>query len=304
MNPLKKKPRTKSQTSIPSKPEWMKVRISFPKEADPVAIVRNQVAGKRLNTVCESASCPNLNHCWSRKTATYMLSGDICTRRCGYCDVAFGKPGALDPDEPLRVANSVLELELNHVVLTAVNRDDLADGGAGHFAETVRQIRKLRPNCVIEVLIPDFKAKQTSLDCLYESMPNIINHNIETVKELFSHVAPQKNYERSLFVLKNIAEQGFVTKSGIILGLGEKDEHIEACLKDLFHSGVRMLTIGQYLQPTPSHYPLQRYVTPEEFQLWKTVAVKIGFKHVSSGPLVRSSYHADEQIDSVEALNS
>ncbi|WP_411822331.1 lipoyl synthase [Leptospira sp. 'Mane'] len=294
MNPLKKKPRTKELNPIPIHPEWMKVKISFPTEDDSVSKVRGEVSSKKLNTVCESASCPNLNHCWNRKTATYMLSGDICTRRCQYCDVAFGKPLALDSEEPVRVAESVTELELNHVVLTAVNRDDLKDGGSLHFAETIREIKKRRPNCSIEVLIPDFKAKRESLDILYSAKPNIINHNIETVKELFSKIAPQKNYLRSLEVLKDISEHGFLTKSGLILGLGETKENVEACLEDLYANGVRMLTIGQYLQPSPTHYPVQEYIHPDVFAFWKSFAYKLGFKTVASSPLVRSSYHADE----------
>jgi lipoic acid synthetase len=226
-----------------------------------------------------------------------MLAGDICTRRCQYCDVAFGKPGTLDSQEPLRVATSVSELELKHVVLTAVNRDDLKDGGSFHFAETIRKIRSLRPECVIEVLIPDFKAKRESLDLLYASKPNIINHNIETVKRLFPVIAPQKNYERSLEVLEDIAKHGFKTKSGIILGLGETEADVKECLEDLFSVGVRMLTIGQYLQPSPTHYPVSEYLTPDTFDRWKDFAYKLGFKIVASSPLVRSSYHADEYVE-------
>lgn len=223
-----------------------------------------------------------------------MLSGDICTRRCQYCDVAFGKPNPLDLEEPERVARSVAELELRHVVLTAVNRDDLKDGGAGHFAETITKIKTYRPTCSIEVLIPDFKAKEDSLQILYAAKPNIINHNIETVERLFPTITPQKNYKRSLEVLSHIAKHGFLTKSGLILGLGETDEDVKQCLEDLFTHGVRMLTIGQYLQPGPTHYPVQEFVKPETFDFWKEFAYRIGFKTVASGPLVRSSYHAEE----------
>ncbi|TGL63913.1 lipoyl synthase [Leptospira ognonensis] len=296
MNPLKKKARTQEIHPIPAHPDWMKVPVRFPLEEDALSKVRSEVAGKKLNTVCESASCPNLNHCWNRRTATYMLAGDICTRRCHYCDVAFGKPAALDMEEPKRVAESVAELELKHVVLTAVNRDDLKDGGAFHFAETIRQIRSRR-DCIIEVLIPDFKAKRESLDLIFAAKPNIINHNIETVRRLFPTVAPSKNYERSLEVLREIAGQGFKTKSGIILGLGENAEDVEECLRDLFRAGVRMLTIGQYLQPTPTHYPVQEYIKPEDFAHWKEFSYSLGFKVVASSPLVRSSYHADEYVE-------
>ncbi|GBF49368.1 lipoyl synthase [Leptospira ryugenii] len=225
-----------------------------------------------------------------------MLAGDICTRRCKYCDVAFGKPKALDSEEPGRVAESVFELGLKHVVLTAVNRDDLADGGAGHFAKTVQLVRQKNPLCTIEVLIPDFKGSEENLQVLYASKPQIINHNIETVERLFPMITPQKNYQRSLAVLKHISEHGFATKSGLILGLGETESDVQSCLEDLYQNGVRILTIGQYLQPSPSHYPIQSFPTPEEFQRWKEIAYQIGFKIISSGPLVRSSYHADEYI--------
>ncbi|XDD47851.1 lipoyl synthase [Leptospira sp. WS39.C2] len=294
MNPLKKKPRSKHLNPTQPLPDWMKVRVSFPKESDALTAVRAEVETKQLHTVCESASCPNLNHCWNRKTATYMLAGDICTRRCQYCDVAFGKPKSLDSDEPEKVARSVEALGLRHVVLTAVNRDDLKDGGANHFAETITKIKSYRPECSIEVLIPDFKAKEDSLQILYSAKPNIINHNIETVERLFPTITPQKNYRRSLEVLAHISKHGFVTKSGLILGLGETEEDVYQCLNDLFSHGVRMLTIGQYLQPGPTHYPVKSFIPPETFQMWKEVAYQIGFKTVASGPLVRSSYHADE----------
>ncbi|WP_167483045.1 lipoyl synthase [Leptospira noumeaensis] len=294
MNPLKKKPRSKNISPRAVHPEWMKVRVSFPTEGDALSKVREEVESKKLHTVCESASCPNLNHCWNRRTATYMLSGDICTRRCQYCDVAFGKPKPLDLEEPERVARSVAELGLRHVVLTAVNRDDLKDGGAAHFAETITKIKSYLPTCSIEVLIPDFKAKEESLKILYDAKPNIINHNIETVERLFPTITPQKNYKRSLSVLSHISNHGFLTKSGLILGLGEKEEDVKQCLDDLFAHGVRMLTIGQYLQPGPTHYPVQEFVKPEVFDYWKETAYKIGFKTIASGPLVRSSYHADE----------
>jgi lipoic acid synthetase len=228
-----------------------------------------------------------------------MLAGDICTRRCLYCDVAFGKPNSLDSGEPTRVSESVLELGLKHVVLTAVNRDDLSDGGASHFAETVQKIKELPIHCSVEVLIPDFKCKRTSLDILYASYPHIINHNIETVERLFPQVAPQKNYKRSLEVLRDISEHGFLTKSGLILGLGETKEDIEQCLQDLYSHGVRMLTIGQYLQPGPTHLPVFEFIKPEAFVHWKEYAYSLGFKTVASGPLVRSSYHADEHFESL-----
>ncbi|MDX1961256.1 MAG: lipoyl synthase [Leptospiraceae bacterium] len=294
MNPLKKKPRTKHMTEPIPKPDWLKVPVRFPKENDSVSLVRKSL-DSRLNTVCESASCPNLNHCWSRKTATFMLSGDICTRRCGYCDVASGKPKPLDSLEPEKVSNSVLELGLRFVVLTAVNRDDLSDGGATQFAKTIQLIKDKSPETRIEALIPDFKGSLDSLKIIYDSNPDIINHNLETVRSLFPLVAPQKNYDTSLFVLKNISMNGFVTKSGIILGMGESLEEVKNCILDLSNIGVSMLTIGQYMQPTPTHYPVKEYISPEVFLELKQYALGLGLKHVESGPLVRSSYHADSQ---------
>lgn len=295
MNPLKKKPRTKEISTIPERPDWMKVRLRFPVEDDAVGIVRKTVSKSTIHTVCESASCPNLNHCWSRKTATYMIAGDVCTRRCKYCDVAFGKPSSLDSLEPIQVAESALELNLNYVVLTSVNRDDLVDGGSAHFAETIYEIKRRLPNCKIEVLVPDFKAKRESLDRIYAAKPDLFNHNIETVRELFAKVAPSKNYETSLIVLKDASEHGFPTKSGIILGMGETEEQVVQALKDLYYVGVRMITIGQYLQPTPTHLPIVEYVNPEQFVRLGKIAREIGFTNVASSPLVRSSYHADEQ---------
>ncbi|WCL50920.1 lipoyl synthase [Leptospira sp. GIMC2001] len=297
MNPLKKKARTKSVTPVPDKPNWMKVNLKFPTPNDAVSLVRENVSKGSIHTVCESASCPNLNHCWSRKTATYMIGGDICTRRCKYCDVAFGKPLKLDENEPVDVAESALSLGLRHVVVTSVNRDDLGDGGAEHFARTVEEIRLRLPNCRIEILVPDFKAKRESLDRIYQSRPDIFNHNIETVERLFADITPAKNYNRSMEVLKDAHEHGFRTKSGIILGLGEEEHEVYEALNDLRKNGVSMITIGQYLQPTETHFPIQRYLSPQEFNKYGKYAREIGFLSVASGPLIRSSYHADEQIE-------
>nr|WP_228005281.1 lipoyl synthase [Leptospira borgpetersenii] len=297
INPLKKKLRTHFLQKAPEKPDWLKVKLTFPDpKNNPVAIVRNSLEKKKLNTVCESASCPNLNHCWSRKTATYMLGGDICTRRCSYCDVASGKPSALDRDEPKRVAESAIALGLKHVVITAVNRDDLEDGGAAHFAETVEVVREGLPDCKIELLVPDFKVRPESLEIIFQCKPDIFNHNVETIKRLFPEVAPQKKYERSLDVLKIASEKGFLTKSGLILGMGETVEEVKECMRDLIGVGVSLLTLGQYLQPTPTHLPVKSYVLPEVFQELRIYGKSIGFKGVFSGPLVRSSYHADEQV--------
>lgn len=301
MNPLKKKPKTKNFSEIPAKPEWLKVKIPFSTPENPSKFVRKTLDANRLHTVCESASCPNLNSCWSKKTATYMISGDICTRRCGYCDVATGRPLPLDQDEPKRVAESVGLLDLDFVVITAVNRDDLEDGGANQFTLCIQEIRKIKPNCKIEVLIPDFKGKESSLEIIFSSKPNIINHNLETVRSLFPAVAPQKNYELSLKVLEAISKRGFLSKSGLIIGMGETLEEVKQAISDLKSVGVKMLTIGQYLQPTPTHYPVQKYYPVEVFEYLKRFAKSIGFLHVESGPLVRSSYHAEEQADKINS---
>ncbi|MCB1160300.1 MAG: lipoyl synthase [Leptospiraceae bacterium] len=293
MNPLKKKPRTGNNTAIPDKPDWLKVRLRFPVENDEVRTVRNTLDTRTLHTVCESASCPNLNQCWSRKAATYMIAGDICTRKCRYCDVASGKPLALDLEEPQKVAESAKLLGLRYIVLTSVNRDDLEDGGASHFARTIESIKTLLPKAKVEVLIPDFKGKQSALDILYASKPDIINHNIETVKSLFSHIAPQKDYHLSLKVLENAKSQGFRTKSGIMLGMGETIGEVKECIHDLRMAGTEILTLGQYLQPTKTHHPLVEYIKPEVFVELKEFSLQLGFLHVESGPLVRSSYHAD-----------
>lgn len=298
MNPLKKKPRTSQFHEAPEKPSWLKVKLAFPTKENPGSFVRENLENSKLHTVCESASCPNLNHCWSRKTATYMILGDICTRKCGYCDIASGKPGPADPGEPKRIAESVKTLGLKHVVITSVNRDDLGDGGATHYSNVISEIRKLS-NAKIEVLIPDFRNKISSLEILYESRPDIINHNIETVKSLFKKIAPQKNYNDSLGVLNVSFQKGFVTKSGIMLGFGEPIEEVKECLQDLRNANVQMLTIGQYLQPTRTHYPLVEYIDKDIFSELKKYAIEIGFRHVESGPLVRSSYHAEKQAEEI-----
>lgn len=292
MNPLKKKPRTNNNQEILPKPDWMKVKIKFALEEE--VNVRNLLETKRLNTVCESASCPNLHHCWSRKTATFMIGGDICPKKCAYCDVAFGKPLPLDKEEPKRIAESVKSLGLTYVVITAVNRDDLADAGAGHFAHTIYEIRKLMPECKTEVLIPDFKTKDNNLKILFDAKPDIINHNVETVPRLTKLIAPGKKYEDSLLTLAKSHRAGFTTKSGIILGMGETLEEVHAVLSDLINAGVSSVTMGQYLQPTPTHHPVYEYIRPEIFGELKEYAKSLGFKKVMSSSLVRSSYHADE----------
>ena len=257
--------------------------------------VRNLVQENRLHTVCESAHCPNLGECWSRGTATIMILGDTCTRSCRFCAIATGKPGEVDWGEPARVADAVRIMGLKHAVITSVARDDLADGGAEIWARTVRAVRNVNPETHIEVLIPDFKGREESLKTVLDAEPDILNHNMETVKRLQKPVRVQARYDRSLEVLRRAKARGFVTKTGLMLGIGEKTEEIEQTLQDLAEEKTDILTLGQYLRPTPKHLPIDRWVTPEEFARWKERALELGFGVCESGPLVRSSYHADEQ---------
>jgi lipoic acid synthetase len=257
--------------------------------------VQQLVGEQRLNTVCFSAACPNLGECWSRGTATFMIGGNTCTRACGFCDVQTGRPGALDSDEPARVARAVERLGLRFAVVTAVARDDLADGGAAQMAGTVRAIREHCPETGIEVLIPDYKGREQDLRTVLDARPDVLNHNIETVERLQRRVRKAGRYARSLDLLRRAAElaPGIPTKSGIMLGLGEDDAEVDATLRDLRTAGVRLLTIGQYMSPSPDHLPVERWVTPEEFDAWAERARALGFDDAAAGPLVRSSYHAD-----------
>lgn len=249
-----------------------------------------------LNTVCEEANCPNIGECFSKKTATFMIMGDVCTRNCPYCSVSHGKPGPLDPLEPFKVATAVKELGLEYVVITSVDRDDLPDGGASHFARVVEEIRKISESIKIEVLIPDFRGDFNALKVVVESNPDVINHNIETVKSLYRMVRPGGNYERSLLILRKVKEfnPGKITKSGFMVGLGESFEEIVQLLQDLKSSGVDIITVGQYLQPSKESLTVQRYYTDEEFEKIEKLGRSLGFREVFSGKLVRSSYHAGE----------
>jgi len=253
------------------------------------------LASQQLNTVCESARCPNIGECWGRKTATFMILGNICTRSCRFCNVVTGKPSEIDLAEPMRVAEAVRELKLRHAVVTSVTRDDLEDGGASVFAETIRKIKELNSNCTVEVLIPDFKGSLTSLDIVLDAKPDILNHNIETVERLQKEVRVQADYQRSLSVIKHASEQGFISKSGLMAGLGESKDEIRQALRDLKAAGCDIVTIGQYLPPTKQHFPMERFYHPDEFAELKESALELGFMHVESGPLARSSYHAYEQ---------
>jgi lipoic acid synthetase len=276
------------------KPPWIKVRLP----SNPVFFsTKALISDLRLHTVCESAQCPNRWECWSQGTATFMIAGDRCTRACGFCAVTTAKPLALEEDEPRRVAEAVQRMKLKHVVITAVARDDLKDGGANHFARVIRAIRNADPSIVIEVLVPDFHALDWSIQTVLDAGPEIYNHNMETVERLTPLVRSRAKYRTSLRVLQRAKElssrcRGIVTKSGIMLGLGETEPEIFQTMDDLREVGCQVLTMGQYLRPTPSHLPVVEYVTPEQFELYGEIARKKGFEHVASGPLVRSSYHA------------
>lgn len=286
------------------KPGWLKVRSpGGQKYLKLQRLMRTQ----SLHTVCEEAACPNIGECWEAGTATFMILGDVCTRACKYCGVAHGMPTTLDEEEPARVADAVSAMELEHVVITSVNRDELPDGGAGIYAETIRQIHDRLPGCSVEVLIPDFKGDEAALGKVVEARPEILGHNLETVERLHPEVRPGGRYWRSISFLGAVKRMnpGTLTKTGIILGMGEEGHEIRQAMADVREAGVDILTLGQYLRPSPSHIPVARWVGPEEFAEWKRVGEEeMGFSHVESGPLVRSSYHAKEQAREVDAGNA
>lgn len=292
------------------KPPWLRAKL-------PGGVgyqrLRNIIDKHRLHTVCESAKCPNMGECWARGTATIMILGDICTRSCGFCHIQTGRPTILDVDEPHRVAESVALMGLQHIVITSVNRDELPDGGAAIWAQTLQAIRAASPQTSLEVLIPDFCGDWSALQIVLDEKPDILNHNMETVQRLYPVVRPQAKYDRSLGLLRRAKQQGLVTKTGIMVGIGETDSEIEQLMQDVTDatcasypqpstlnpqstSSCDILTIGQYLQPTSNHLPVTRWVTPEKFDDFKHLGQRIGFRHVESGPLVRSSYHAEDQV--------
>lgn len=276
------------------RPEWLRVR---PADSPKYQELRGLFRGKHLHTVCEEAMCPNIGECWGRGTATFLLMGDTCTRSCGFCKIKTGRPGLLDPDEPRRVGESVAAMGLHHAVLTSVNRDEQADGGAWVFAETIHWIRRLRPGCTIEVLIPDFRGDHAALQSVMEARPEILNHNTETVPRLYRTVRPQAKYMRSMELLQRAKAMDALalTKSGIMVGLGETWDEVLQVMDDLRAHDVDIMTIGQYLQPSRFHLPITRYYTPDEFAVLKEEGERRGFRWMESGPLVRSSYHADGQ---------
>jgi lipoyl synthase len=276
-----------------SKPNWLRVKLPTGKE---YAQVRNIVDKHKLHTICESGNCPNMGECWGAGTATFMILGNICTRSCGFCAVATGRPLAVDTQEPMRVAESVRLMGIKHCVITSVDRDELKDGGSEIWAQTVSKIREVSPGTTMETLIPDFQGKWENLQRIIDVKPEIVSHNMETVRRLTKQVRIQAKYDRSLEVLKRLKEAGIKTKSGIMLGLGEtKDEVIES-MQDLITIKLDILTLGQYLQPTPKHLPVARFVHPDEFAEYKELGLRMGFRYVESGPLVRSSYHAEKHL--------
>lgn len=278
----------------PRKPDWLRVKLPTGKE---YAEVRRIVDTHKLHTICESGNCPNMGECWGAGTATFMILGNICTRSCGFCAVATGRPLAVDPEEPTRVAESVRLMKVKHCVITSVDRDELKDGGSIIWAETVKKIRELSPGTTMETLIPDFKGNWDNLQRIIDVRPEVVSHNMETVKRLTREVRIQAKYERSLEVLHRLKQAGIRTKSGIMLGLGETFNEITEAMDDLVAVGLDVLTLGQYLQPTPKHLPVKRFVHPDEFAKLREIGLEKGIQWVESGPLVRSSYHAEKHLE-------
>ena len=281
----------------PTRPEWMKVKANL---GNDYIKLKNLLSEKKLNTVCEEASCPNIYECWSMGTATFMIMGDVCTRACGFCDVKTGKPGQLDLEEPIRVAESVKAMQLTHAVITSVNRDDLHDGGSLFFADTIRAVKQLNEKCNVEVLVPDFKGLRSAIDNIIFAAPEVFNHNLETVPRLQREIRTAASYGRSLSLLEYVKQQGFMgkTKTGLIVGMGETKDEVVSVLKDLSKIDIDIVTIGQYLRPTAKHRPIDRYAPVEEFENYKLIGQSFGIPHVESGPLVRSSYHAKDSFAS------
>lgn len=289
--PIKVEP----QTEVLRKPDWIRIKLNANPEIDRL---KQTLRANKLHTVCEEAACPNLGECFSHGTATFMIMGDLCTRRCPFCDVAHGKPLALDADEPLHLAQTIAQMALKYVVITSVNRDDLRDGGASHFAACIKAVRELSPTTKIEVLVPDFRGRmQVAMDILKEQPCNVFNHNLETVPRLYKQARPGADYQGSLdlLALHHAELPQIPTKSGLMLGLGETEAEVIAVMKDLLAHGCSMLTLGQYLQPSRDHLAVQEYIYPEQFAVYANMAKELGFAQVASAPLVRSSYHADLQ---------
>ncbi len=283
------------------KPEWIRIKIPA---NDKVAHIKKSLRANSLHSVCEEAACPNLGECFSHGTATFMIMGDLCTRRCPFCDVAHGKPSALDKQEPVNLANTIAQMALKYVVITSVNRDDLKDGGAGHFADCIQAIRQKTPATRIEILVPDFRGRQArAIEILSENACDVFNHNLETVPRLYRQARPGADYHESLQLLQAFKDKQpqLPSKSGLMLGIGETETEVVQVMKDLLHHGCSMLTLGQYLQPSQDHLPVQEYIHPRQFDRYADIAKKLGFQQVASAPLVRSSYHADLQAQTLVA---
>jgi lipoic acid synthetase len=275
------------------KPSWLRAKLP---SGPGYQAVRSLVDEHKLHTVCQSAQCPNLGECWSRGTATVMILGNICTRSCSFCAVATGRPTELDQDEPRRVGDAIRLMQIKHAVLTSVNRDELSDGGAGIWAATIREVRAQSPGTTLETLIPDFRARWDALETVLAERPEVVSHNMETVKRLYRRVRPQARYERSLEQIRRTRDYGLRTKSGVMLGLGETEPEVIEIMTDLVAHGCHVLTLGQYLQPTKLHLPVERFVTPDEFARYRDIGLELGLKYVESGPLVRSSYHSERHL--------
>ncbi|TSA25044.1 lipoyl synthase [bacterium] len=289
-----KLPAGKAESQRSRRPEWLKAKIPG---GEGYAKLKDIIDTHRLHTVCEEARCPNMGECWHSGTATFMILGDICTRSCGFCAVKTGRPDyGLDWDEPRRVVDAVKLMSIRHAVITSVNRDERKDGGAPIFAETIRLIHSEVSGVTVEVLIPDFKGSEEALNIVLDARPDILNHNLETVPNLYRTVRPQANYLQSLEVLERSKRRGIVTKTGLMLGIGEKTDEVIEVMKDVRKANCDILTLGQYLQPTYKHLPVDRYAHPDEFKMLKELGLEMGFRHVESGPLVRSSYHAENQV--------
>ena len=291
-NVLENKEQIENKVSI-KKPKWLRVKLPT---GESYKKVRNLVSEHKLHTICESGNCPNMGECWGEGPATFMILGNICTRSCGFCAVATGRPDALDPFEPVRVAKSVKIMGVKHAVITSVDRDDLKDGGSLIWAETVNAVRRISPGTTLETLIPDFAGKWENLQNIIDVAPEIVSHNLETVRRLTKQVRIQAKYDRSLEALRRLKKGGMKTKSGVMLGLGETEEEIYETMDDLRAVNVDILTLGQYLQPTPKHLPVVEFITPENFAKYKQIGLSKGFRNVESGPLVRSSYHAEKHL--------
>lgn len=292
-NKIENKPLVKIKQKKRVKPDWLKTQIPGDgKYAEMLKLVKEN----KLHTICESGKCPNIGECWGVGTATFMILGNTCTRSCQFCNVATGKGDVLDSLEPFKVAQSINMMGIKHAVITSVDRDDLPDGGSGHWAKTVQTIREFNPETTLETLIPDFQGKTDQLDVIIDVHPEIVSHNIETVERLSREVRVQAKYERSMFVLKYLKENGMKTKSGIMCGMGETEEEVIQTLRDLRGVGVEIVTLGQYMQPTPRHLAVAEYVHPDQFAKYKEIGLDMGFEYIESGPLVRSSYHAEQHL--------